>query len=104
MYDAHCHPVEGEVGDCSQDIEMILMTSRKEEWAKVLNFKRHSKAFGIHPWFAHLHDWEQDGQVLEQFLKDNPSALVGEIGLDRAAKDLQTGKHYPFDTQVNFCN
>jgi Tat protein secretion system quality control protein TatD with DNase activity len=104
IYDSHCHAVEGKFDDCSSEIKMVLMTTKREEWERVLLFKRHSKAFGIHPWFAHLHDWESDGRLLEELLLQNPLSIVGEIGVDKAAKDLGSGKLYPFDEQVYFCN
>ena len=75
IYDSHCHAVEGNLDDCSSEIEMILMTTKKDEWKRVLHFKRHSKAFGIHPWFAHFHDWKRDGKLLEDLLLQNPLAL-----------------------------
>jgi len=48
-------------------------------------------AFAVHPWFAHRRsaDWLDE---LEEYLVRNPSAIVGEIGLDRAAKAPDTGR------------
>jgi TatD DNase family protein len=48
-------------------------------------------AFAVHPWFAHRRgsDWLEE---LEALLRRNPGAIVGEIGLDRAAKAPDTGR------------
>ena len=49
-------------------------------------------AFGVHPWYAHLHE---DHKVdpnhnwltrLAEELKNHKEAIVGEIGLDKTAK------------------
>ena len=47
--------------------------------------------YGVHPWFAHKVEqgWEDR---LRARLKANPLALLGECGLDKAARTPETGK------------
>lgn len=44
-------------------------------------------ALGIHPWYMHTltPDWDKR---LEKLLKDNPTFMVGEIGLDKAVSNM----------------
>ena len=48
--------------------------------------------YGVHPWFAHKVEqgWEDR---LRARLKANPLALLGECGLDKAARTPETGKN-----------
>ena len=58
------------------------------------------KAYGIHPWFSSL-STEDDFLKLSELL---PSAdLLGEIGLDKIAKD-QNGLVYDMDRQIDVFN
>lgn len=101
MFDAHCHVSESEkyVG-CDEGTILLMMTSRKEEWAKLVNFEaRHIRAFGVHPWYSAAHDWSVDGSILENHLKLK-NAMVGEIGLDGIATDSITGSKFPMEVQL----
>ncbi|KAH3732649.1 uba thif-type nad fad binding fold domain deoxiribonuclease [Pelomyxa schiedti] len=53
--------------------------------------------FGIHPWYAHRapSDWLE---TLEGALVEHPTAIVGEIGIDKHAITKETGK-CEFETQ-----
>ncbi len=66
--------------------KVICVSAKEQDWAKVQKLAQtHSEvipAFGLHPWYvkeASL-DWAKH---LEQYLQDNPSALIGETGLDK---------------------
>ncbi|CAM9631398.1 unnamed protein product [Ascophyllum nodosum] len=46
---------------------------------------------GLHPWYAHSKsdDWLRD---LTALLRENPRAVVGEIGLDKVSRTPETGR------------
>ena len=56
--------------------------------------QQHGVAFGlgVHPWHAHTVEGSGWLQQLRQLLHEYPTAIVGEIGLDKAATTPDTGK------------
>lgn len=56
-----------------------------EDWKKVFGLaERFPQIFpmiGIHPWFVSK-GWKDDFQILENLLRENPKAGIGETGLD----------------------
>lgn len=62
-------------------------------------------AFGIHPWFAGSaagipETWPNE---LEQIIRRR-GGIVGECGLDKAARDPATKQLYPFEPQIKVLN
>ena len=68
---------------------MLVNGTHPEDWASVENlsfrFPGILPSFGLHPWWVSevTDGW---GEMLEAFLQRNPSAGVGEIGLDKWIK------------------
>lgn len=100
LYDSHCHlqderllPQAVAVLARARDagVEGLLCCgSAEEDWADVAALAhvdgRIVPAFGLHPWYAR----DRTAQWLETlagFLKAEPRAAVGEIGLDHALKE-----------------
>ena len=88
LFDAHCHAhCVAELRKAASVGAMALMSSVEKDWmslrALCLEDNRAVFGAGIHPWFAHTVEagWKDR---LESFLLENPSAFVGEIGLDKA--------------------
>ena len=56
--------------------------------------QQHGVAFGlgVHPWHAHTVEGSGWLQQLRELLHEHPTAIVGEIGLDKAATTPDTGK------------
>lgn len=56
-----------------------------EDWKKVFwlaeRFPQIFPMIGIHPWFVSK-GWKDDFQILENLLRENPKAGIGETGLD----------------------
>jgi TatD DNase family protein len=74
----------------AQDLKtgrFVCNGTRPEDWPAVEKFaaedRRVTPFFGVHPWYAGKlpSDWYM---MLEAFLKRNPAAGVGEVGLDKA--------------------
>ncbi|MDD5226904.1 MAG: TatD family hydrolase [Candidatus Omnitrophica bacterium] len=67
--------------------QFVCNGTRPEDWPVVEKFAAEDRRvvpfFGVHPWYADKlpKDWYE---TLEGFLKRNPSAGVGEVGLDKA--------------------
>lgn len=76
--------------------EYIFMSVRAADWKVILgrvwadavDSTKVRPAFGVHPWWAHEIDPNEDSWLgtLEQCLRKIPSGIVGEIGLDRNQK------------------
>ncbi|ORZ38677.1 hypothetical protein BCR44DRAFT_1428738 [Catenaria anguillulae PL171] len=85
---------------------VALMGTRPSDWLLVLDaLATHPRArivggLGIHPWFAHtIEDVPDMIAQLEAHLMADPAMFVGEIGVDKAAKNPETGEVYDWDTQ-----
>ena len=67
--------------------QFVCNGTRPEDWQAVEKFAAEDRRvvpfFGVHPWYAGKlpSDWYG---LLEDFLKRNPKAGVGEVGLDKA--------------------
>ena len=77
---------------------VLTVSAKKEDWGKIedlMNLKKVSAAFGIHPWYA-----ADDVDELETYLQKYPSALVGEIGLDGTKEIVSLKQHQCFAKQL----
>ena len=67
--------------------QFVCNGTRPEDWPAVEKFSQEDRRvvpfFGVHPWYVGKLpvDWYK---TLEDFLKRNPAAGVGEVGLDKA--------------------
>ncbi len=97
LFDAHNHLQDDRF---SEDLAAVLHRARElgvthdaccgtnpDDWARVETLasddQRIVPSFGLHPWYLDRRT-ETWLEVLESFLKRNPRAGVGEIGLDHA--------------------
>jgi TatD DNase family protein len=98
MFDSHCHlqdeRIAGRVGDVIASADragvrrMLCCGSAEGDWADVARIgadypESVTCAYGVHPWYVGkiVDDWDKK---LEGYLASDPSAAVGEIGLDNA--------------------
>ena len=92
MYaDSHLHMTDPKYGGADEEAGLLFTCAASpEEWASIsnINDKRVKKFYGTHPWY--LEKYSLDG--LKELLESDPSANVGEIGLD--------SKHGPLDVQM----
>jgi TatD DNase family protein len=96
LYDAHNHLQDERLDPWRDEItasisqsgiaEMVVNGSCEEDWPQVAELTRNHPwirpAFGLHPWYVKERGphWLQN---LRKQLEDHPTAVVGEIGLDR---------------------
>ena len=86
--DAHCH-----ITNCPHTNTMccIYDAINESDWDKVIEFSNSENIFaciGVHPWFLDdiKSDWESR---LYEKLVQNPTIMVGEIGLDKHKPNLE---------------
>jgi TatD DNase family protein len=84
----------------SENDRIALMSVKQPCWDVIRELKaRHprsvSAAYGVHPWFAHQVSTDSGSWLatLRRFLEDDPTAIVGEIGLDKGWVPPDTGRH-----------
>ncbi|KAJ2887496.1 Cut9-interacting protein scn1 [Coemansia asiatica] len=113
VYDVHCHihetPDAYAVLEEHPDFSYCVQATNYDDWQAVAGLKmlypeRIVPAFGIHPWFVErLADgtipdtWEAD---LRQLIALH-GGIIGECGLDKAARNPATGQPYPFEPQID---
>lgn len=94
-FDAHLHLINEQelIQAYQKNIKgFILNATKEDDWEKIISLsKKHPfiyGAIGIHPWFIDSisHNWEKE---MELYLKNNPSLMIGEIGLDGLKKDIK---------------
>mmetsp|Transcript_37052 Transcript_37052/g.118809 ORF Transcript_37052/g.118809 Transcript_37052/m.118809 type:complete len:279 (-) Transcript_37052:1143-1979(-) len=93
--DTHGHPQLGR--PAAHSASVVVVSTHRGDWPRVRGYggRVFGRAYGVHPWWCDTVEsdatWFED---LEAFLREEPSAIVGEIGLDglRGAqnKDLQS--------------
>ncbi|KAJ2162834.1 Cut9-interacting protein scn1 [Coemansia sp. RSA 552] len=114
VYDAHCHIHEtpaalGVLGDSSvQDVVFCVQATQYTDWDDVLRLHaRHGErvipALGLHPWFIERvlsaeipPTWPTE---LRRLLEAH-GGVLGECGLDKAARNPTTRQPYPFEPQI----
>jgi TatD DNase family protein len=93
LIDSHSHAIEPASTPLSV-AQSVLMSVTESDWAAVAQRSTSTGdegCFGLHPWRAHTAaaGWEDR---LTLILERHPSAWVGEIGLDKAARTAETKK------------
>ena len=73
--------------------KMINMSAKPEDWQTVIKLsKKYPEnivpALGIHPWYAGQIN-KEDFNILENLLKENKKAIIGECGLDGLKPDFE---------------
>lgn len=124
IFDAHCHwHLGGDVKSCAALATRLagaaFTSTEPPDWVKCAEAGRvasaNSKqpgycvALGVHPWWAHKHLLRDNSTTwpteLRALLETLPSAIVGEIGLDRVAVPLDengraTGEPVDYENQL----
>lgn len=94
LYDAHAHLADSRLQDSIHEIlqdcrahgvkGILANAAHLNEWTAIIELAQQPDihpALGLHPFF--IDEWTTNCPIkLEQALADNPSASVGEIGLD----------------------
>ncbi|KAJ2330368.1 Cut9-interacting protein scn1 [Coemansia sp. RSA 2681] len=110
-FDVHCHIHETPAALHKLDSNSIaycVQATRYTDWEEVARLKeehgdRIVPAFGLHPWFV---EQVECGAIPEtwraelRLLVKRHGGIVGECGLDKAARSPATGRLYPFEPQV----
>jgi TatD DNase family protein len=90
LFDSHCHP---NGGFDSVHSRVCILATEEADWPLALSASRQCAdavvGLGVHPWFAHRTScgWVER---LRDHLLSEPHSIVGEIGLDKAAKTSET--------------
>lgn len=108
--DAHCHlqnmsnfQAELEKARIAGIKGFVCNSTGPDDWDRVLNLSAGNNdvygCIGIHPWRVQNLpiDWEKD---MYQLLQNNPSIMIGEIGLDKFASDTDLQENV-FKSQLN---
>lgn len=86
--DAHCHYVPRD--DITPVVGFVYNSARPSDWAHAIaasHVAGGAGAIGVHPW--HVADAQPDWAAqMAAALRDNPTLMVGEIGLDRARGNI----------------
>ncbi|KAJ1883401.1 Cut9-interacting protein scn1 [Coemansia sp. RSA 1722] len=112
VYDVHCHihetPAAYGTLEEHPDVVYCVQATNHADWQAVAELKtrypdRIVPAFGIHPWFVERLEtgvipdtWEAE---LQQLVTQH-GGIVGECGLDKIARNPETGNLYPFEPQI----
>jgi len=86
MIDSHLHGIEEvpeSYSDFSELTRMVSCVAKVDEWDRqmAIDDPRMIKSYGVHPWYAE--DWTLENKKrLFDLLSADPTAQVGEIGLD----------------------
>ncbi|KAJ3415485.1 hypothetical protein HDV05_004927 [Chytridiales sp. JEL 0842] len=117
IVDAHCHIAESpetlHLVPALKVKQVWIMSAKTEEWSETIRChnqwpERVVGALGIHPWYAHNYktvpasgktepEWLIQQRTL---LKQNPTMLLGEIGLDGIATHPGTKEKYDLGHQL----
>lgn len=92
LIDTHCHIQRDDSSAPTDDVLYCPMAVDEDDWEALPTLNGVAAyGLGVHPWKAHLvtPGWLDR---LEVALKAQPEALVGEIGLDKAARSPETGQ------------
>ncbi|KAJ1895843.1 Cut9-interacting protein scn1 [Kickxella alabastrina] len=111
-YDAHCHIHETPESYAAlaqhKHIVYCVQGTNYADWQAVVELKtqhgdRIIPAFGVHPWFAgrvESGEIPADWQTRLRRLVTQHGGIVGECGLDKAARSPATGEAYPLEPQL----
>ena len=82
----------------------ICVSSQPDDWEKTAFFARSfplmvTPAFGLHPWYADRFNTSVARQ-LENYVKEFPTAFIGECGFDRIKNPNFEAQALAFDTQL----
>ncbi|PIA19529.1 hypothetical protein COEREDRAFT_36904 [Coemansia reversa NRRL 1564] len=117
IYDVHCHiheaPEELSVlstkHNPTQQIVFCIQATKYTDWDDVIQLKRRYSdrvipALGLHPWFV---ERVLTGEIPETWAEELRQLLalhggiLGECGLDKAARNPKTHKPYPIEAQIH---
>lgn len=83
--------------------QCFVMGTTLSDWPTVhqisLNQSKVLPCYGCHPWFAH--EWNESQILTELRSKSNSKFILGEIGLDKIAKDRRSNQKFPFESQLS---
>ncbi|MBR4927300.1 MAG: TatD family hydrolase [Alphaproteobacteria bacterium] len=105
-FDAHLHIVDDDMILRASDkgVRTFFVNAAKmSDWEPVL--AQSNRLLGVHPCLG-VHPWHLDSATpnweseLRHILKDNPQAMVGEIGLDGMRSDMERQKDFFFRQMV----
>lgn len=87
--DAHCHIITQPQHEIVCD---ICDATNEGDWDKIIDTTNNENIFGcigIHPWYINnlQKDWES--RLYEKLIQ-NPTVMVGEVGLDKHKPDIET--------------
>lgn len=108
LTDAHCH-AHGGLLNCKNEVldgveRVFIMGTSIEDWDNVEACFQQAPdrvvpGYGTHPWFSSKVSISEHRSVLRERLLQHSPCILGEIGLDKRAKDRRTGQLLDFETQ-----